>query len=49
MVLCRRLVGAGDAFPSKWSLKVEKGEYTAKVHVRHEKKELVDRSDIILG
>ena len=42
-MLYRRLVGAGDAYPSKWSLKVEKGDYTARVHVRHEKKELVER------
>ena len=46
-VLFRRLVGCGDAFPSKWSLKVEKGDYTVRVHIRHEKRELLDRSDQI--
>ena len=41
----RRLVGSGDAGPSKWALKVEKGEYVLKVHIRQEKRELLDRSD----
>ena len=39
----RRLVGSGDAFPSNWSVKVEKCDYVLKVHVRQEKKELLDR------
>jgi len=39
----KRMVGSGDAFPSNWSLKVEKGDYVLKVHVRQEKKELLDR------
>ena len=39
----KRLVGCVDAYPQKWSLKLEKGDYTAKVNIRQEKKELVER------
>jgi len=44
-VVSRRLVGSGDAYPSKWGLKVEKGEYTLRVHIRQEKRDLLDRLD----
>ena len=39
----KRLVGCGDAYPSKWALKLEKGDYTARVNVRHEKKDVLDK------
>ena len=39
----KRMIGCVDAYPQKWSLKLEKGDYTAKVNVRQEKKELVER------
>jgi len=39
----KRFVGCGDAYPSKWSIKLEKGDYTAKVNVRHEKKDVLDK------
>lgn len=39
----KRLVGSGDAYPSKWGLKVDKGEYTLKVHIRQEKRDILDR------
>ena len=39
----KRLITCGDAYPSKWTSKLEKGDYTAKVNVRHEKKDLVEK------
>ena len=39
----KRMVGCVDAYPHKWSLKLEKGDYIAKVNIRQEKKELVER------
>ncbi|XP_046818750.1 tripeptidyl-peptidase 2 isoform X1 [Vespa crabro] len=40
----KQLVACGDAYPSKYTIqKLEKGDYTLKMHVRHEKKELLDR------
>ena len=39
----RRCVGYGDAYPSNWPAKLEKGDYTLKAHIRQEKKELLDR------
>ena len=41
--ILRRLIGCGDAYPKDWSLKVEKGDYILKVHVRQEKRDLLDR------
>jgi len=39
----KRCVGFGDAYPSSWALKVEKGDYTLRAHIRQEKRELLDR------
>ncbi|XP_043258788.1 tripeptidyl-peptidase 2 isoform X2 [Colletes gigas] len=40
----KQLVSCGDAYPSKYTIqKLEKGDYTLKMHVRHEKKDLLDR------
>jgi len=39
----KRLVGSGDAYPGNWGVKVEKGDYILKAHIRQEKKELLDR------
>lgn len=40
----KQLICCGDAYPSKYAnQKLEKGDYTLKIHVRHEKKDLLDR------
>ncbi len=39
----KRLLGCGDAYASKWNLKLEKGDYLVRAHVRHEKRDLVDK------
>ncbi|GFY42745.1 tripeptidyl-peptidase 2 [Trichonephila inaurata madagascariensis] len=32
----KQLIGVGDAYPSKYAVKVDKGEFTLKLQVRHE-------------
>jgi len=39
----KQLVTSGDAYPSKWCVKLEKGEYTCRAHVRHEKRETLEK------
>ncbi|XP_043288637.1 tripeptidyl-peptidase 2 isoform X2 [Venturia canescens] len=40
----KQLIFCGDAYPSKYTVhKMEKGDYNLKMHVRHEKKDLLDR------
>ncbi|CAH0727680.1 unnamed protein product, partial [Brenthis ino] len=40
---CKQLIQVGDAYPSKYSAKVEKGEYTLRLSVRHESRALLER------
>ncbi|KAI4503188.1 hypothetical protein M0802_001410 [Mischocyttarus mexicanus] len=38
----KQLIACGDAYPSKYTIqKLEKGDYTMKMHVRHEKKRII--------
>ncbi|XP_011256902.1 tripeptidyl-peptidase 2 isoform X2 [Camponotus floridanus] len=40
----KQLINCGDAYPSKYTIqKLEKGDYTLKMHIRHEKKDLLER------
>ncbi|KAG7205321.1 hypothetical protein KM043_007323 [Ampulex compressa] len=40
----KQLICCGDAYPSKYTIgKLEKGDYTLKMQVRHEKKDLLER------
>ncbi|XP_017876642.1 tripeptidyl-peptidase 2 isoform X2 [Ceratina calcarata] len=40
----KQLICCGDAYPSKYAnQKLEKGDYTLKIHVRHDKKDLLDK------
>ncbi|XP_065343517.1 tripeptidyl-peptidase 2 isoform X3 [Cloeon dipterum] len=39
----KQLIAAGDAYPCKYLVKVEKGDFVLKMHVRHERRELLDR------
>ncbi|XP_032527236.2 tripeptidyl-peptidase 2 [Danaus plexippus] len=40
---CKQLVAVGDAYPSKYSAKVDKGEYTLRLSIRHENRALLER------
>jgi len=39
----KQYIAAGDAYPSHYSTKLEKGDYVLRLHVRHEKKDLLDK------
>merc|ERR1711881_511346 len=39
----KQFVACGDAYPSRWSIKVEKDDYVLRAHVRHEKKDILDK------
>ena len=39
----KQLVACGDAYPGKYGVKVEKDDYTVRVHVRGEKPELLEK------
>ncbi len=39
----KQLVACGDAFPTKWTVKVDKEDYVLRVHVRSENKAVLDK------
>ncbi|CAG9855173.1 unnamed protein product [Phyllotreta striolata] len=39
----KQLLGCGDAYPEKYTLKLDKGDYNIKIQVRHDKKDYLDK------
>ncbi|KRT78345.1 Peptidase, partial [Oryctes borbonicus] len=39
----KQFLGCGDAYPSKYTIKLSKGDYTIKLHIRHDKKDYLDK------
>lgn len=39
----KQLLATGDAYPNKYIVKLEKGDYVIRMHVRHERKDLLDK------
>ncbi|GAB6021153.1 hypothetical protein CHUAL_003784 [Chamberlinius hualienensis] len=45
----KRLICSGDAYPSSYTTKLEKGSYVLKLHVRHDKKDLLEKlTDLVM-
>ena len=42
----KQFLSSGDAYPNNYTAKLDKGDYVLRLHVRHEKKDMLDKLQV---